>query len=1184
MSKSPMESLLNDKMIMANLKTLDHIPSTTLRLRSVPPLEDLHATINHIENSQGLEGAGPMVAEGTGLEAIVLAFGRPTLLIQDNTFAVPELPEWRLRLEPVRTGIDRIIPSIGRIEIKRLPDDMHLGTGWLLTEDIIVTNRHVAAFFSNGSGRTATMAKDPFDRNLKAQIDFREEHARSEAVEHEVVEIVWVEQFDPNLPDMALLKIKRNNFLPPPIELLATLPKPDEAVIAVIGYPAWDYRNDASVMARIFGDIYGVKRLAPGFVTGADENFIFQHDCTTLGGNSGSVIIDTTTGKAVGLHYAGEFGVCNYAVCAQKIQERLSDLNIQVQVPASYARLSDLQAEPSQEAVVPPETYADRNGYQRQFVPGTPVIEPGFDAIADDLTTLADGSGTELKYTHFSVWMNRQRRLAICAAVNIDGTRLKRFSRRRDKWLHDSRIDQSLQIGNELYKHNKLDRGHLVRRLDPVWGDEEEARKAMEDTFHYTNAAPQHKGLNQVTWLELEDYILDNASAHELKLTVFTGPVFKTGDRSYREVDLPEEFWKIVVMSRCSDDGNASPVATAYLLSQTDLLSNIEFAFGPYRTWQVPVRMIEARTRIDFSALYAYDPMETAGLQEAMVRPQEINNWQDIVIEASAPETGDLAPSPGLTRICNTIRKVQRSFSLDYIVEFADHPPVDLMSRIESVLPATALTENVFAQDPRFVRIKFPGALASQVDLNPFELVEPLLKALEAEGVEPDLSTDYFLQEPETGLESTKEFGCWVGNSEQPPNDYAWALRKMKVPDAWAYSQKQGRPSQGDGILIAQPDTGITDHSELNEAMDETRWADLLNGGKPFDPLESNDPFDNPGHGTGTGSVVISRGTVEEETTGAPGSVTGSAPKARLVPIRCIESVIRITQSRVARAIEHAVESGCHVITMSLGGLWSRSLASAVHKAIDNNLIVLAAAGNCVKTVVWPARYKRCIAVAGSNLHDKTWKGSCRGPAVDISAPAQHVYRASRKKEDAEPNKFGPGEGTSFAVALTAGVAAMWLAHHGRENLINSLASGERLQDRFIRLAQENATIPEGWDHGKYGAGVVNADELLKAGLGEQNGGFEAMKAFRTESPLDSEVADAAGELFAEFTGNDEEAPVNKALFQHHGLELIWLTFENRKTEAGLEAASMIRPSDALLQELSKPENNKIARAIGFDA
>jgi hypothetical protein len=529
------------------------------------------------------------------------------------------------------------------------------------------------------------------------------------------------------------------------------------------------------------------------------------------------------------------------------------------------------------------------------------------------------------------------------------------------------------------------------------------------------------------------------------------------------------------------------------------------------------------------------------------------------------------------------LRAAQRNNSLDYIAEFTGEPPADIKGRVGRILPGVAVeVERVFANDPRFIRIKLPGIDPRQLGASPFELVQPLRDVLGAVSVEPDLPTDYCPERPDAqdrALESTDLLGCWVGE-QGVPDTPAWVLDNIRVPAAWAYSVTEGQKAKGEGILIAQPDTGVTDHPELDGAIDRTRWFDLLDGGDPIDPLQPNDPLDNPGHGTGTGSVVISR---------EAGVVTGSAPGASLVPIRCIESVARLTQSRVARAIEHAVDTGCHVITMSLGGLWSRALAVAVTKAIDSNVIVLAAAGNCVRLVVWPARFERCLAVAGSNILDGTWKGSCRGTAVDIAAPAQHVWRASRKQNETSPAAVGPGEGTSFAVALTAGVAALWLAHHGRPKLIESLGPNERLQDRFVRLLREAARVPgNGWDSSEFGAGIVDAKALLEAGIGgpvpgpDLVAGLEAVAAPRRATPLDADEAAAAREFLTEAAGGLEATAMDETLLDRHGLELIWLTLERQRHKGVLEVASPVPLSGALRQDLAKPENRAVARVIGF--
>lgn len=233
--------------------------------------------------------------------------------------------------------------------------------------------------------------------------------------------------------------------------------------------------------------------------------------------------------------------------------------------------------------------------------------------MAEDSAKLKDGSNI-LHYVHFSVVMRQSRGLAYFTAVNIDGNTIRREIRRIDKWSLDSRISRKYQYGNEVYKNNDLDKGHLVRRLDPVWGEMEVARQANLDSFYYTNSAPQHKNLNQKIWLGLEDYLLGNAQNHGLKVSVFTGPVFRDEDQVYREKYLiPADFWKVVVMVK--KDGTLS--ATAYIQTQQDMIENLEFFFGEYKTYQVPVQQIEELTGLDFGDLYLHDPLhaiESTGL------------------------------------------------------------------------------------------------------------------------------------------------------------------------------------------------------------------------------------------------------------------------------------------------------------------------------------------------------------------------------------------------------------------------------------------------------------------------------------------------------------------------------------------------------------------------------------------
>lgn len=173
----------------------------------------------------------------------------------------------------------------------------------------------------------------------------------------------------------------------------------------------------------------------------------------------------------------------------------------------------------------------------------------------------------------------------------------------------------------------------LVRRLDPAWGASSVVAKlSNDDTFHFTNCSPQHQDFNQhqSLWAGLDDYILDNADNRDFKVSVFSGPLFAVDDDAYRGVNLPRQFWKVVVMVK--ETGALS--VTAYLLSQEALIAGLEvapeaFSYGAYRTFQVPVRQLEELTRLSFDSLVDADPL--GGLEAAFV-PRPIQRPQQMVL------------------------------------------------------------------------------------------------------------------------------------------------------------------------------------------------------------------------------------------------------------------------------------------------------------------------------------------------------------------------------------------------------------------------------------------------------------------------------------------------------------------------------------------------------------------------
>jgi endonuclease G, mitochondrial len=259
------------------------------------------------------------------------------------------------------------------------------------------------------------------------------------------------------------------------------------------------------------------------------------------------------------------------------------------------------------EQMKPDPDLASREGYRADFLKDFPLPLPAlgpkiakFAAVNRDAE---DGDDPhELKYHHFSIVMNKSRKLAFYTACNIDGRKAKKLDRNTDElgdyvpkdftidrnpegaeasetWFVDDRIDPSAQTDPKTqYAGQKvpgfptkakgrmprmLQRGHLVRRMDPVWGPDGIARSAEADTFFVTNCTPQFGAFNMgtgkslgvtgdgtgggVLWRALEDHVLGNAVESKLKVTCFTGPIFRQKDPEWRGIRIPLRFWKICV-------------------------------------------------------------------------------------------------------------------------------------------------------------------------------------------------------------------------------------------------------------------------------------------------------------------------------------------------------------------------------------------------------------------------------------------------------------------------------------------------------------------------------------------------------------------------------------------------------------------------------------------------------------
>jgi endonuclease G len=185
--------------------------------------------------------------------------------------------------------------------------------------------------------------------------------------------------------------------------------------------------------------------------------------------------------------------------------------------------------------------YANRRGFDPTFLGDVTVGLPKVDGRKLKATELLPA----LRYQHFSVRLHKRRKLAAFTAVNISGQdRYQRTGREKDSWEDDPRA-AGFQTTQPAYKA-PFQRGHLVMRLDPVWGRTDVAERAEADTFHWTNCAPQHRRLNSPWWLSVETHVLETARVMRQRVSVFSGPVFSSRDPLLRGVRVPLAYWKVI--------------------------------------------------------------------------------------------------------------------------------------------------------------------------------------------------------------------------------------------------------------------------------------------------------------------------------------------------------------------------------------------------------------------------------------------------------------------------------------------------------------------------------------------------------------------------------------------------------------------------------------------------------------
>jgi endonuclease G len=290
------------------------------------------------------------------------------------------------------------------------------------------------------------------------------------------------------------------------------------------------------------------------------------------------------------------------------------------------------------------------NGYDRDFL-SRRITLPKDDTRKSHQAKLIGKSSTILNYTHFSIVFDADRRFARFTAVNIDGSRLIRNSGVSKSWRRDGRIDVEIQPDDAFYKESIavekvfFQRGHLVRRVDPSWGTAPEAKRAVEDTFHFTNAAPHVGAFNDTIWGNLEDYLLEKCDTTLKRMTVFSGPIFRSTDPTNYGIERPKgpytvpiDYWKVAVIQKTPDTIAAAGFVVGHgtLLDRLRDEEKVFTGLHPYSPSelvdngiQTKIEIIEEETGLSFGTLKDFDSV--AGL-EATFHSRPLRTFSDIII------------------------------------------------------------------------------------------------------------------------------------------------------------------------------------------------------------------------------------------------------------------------------------------------------------------------------------------------------------------------------------------------------------------------------------------------------------------------------------------------------------------------------------------------------------------------
>jgi serine protease len=318
----------------------------------------------------------------------------------------------------------------------------------------------------------------------------------------------------------------------------------------------------------------------------------------------------------------------------------------------------------------------------------------------------------------------------------------------------------------------------------------------------------------------------------------------------------------------------------------------------------------------------------------------------------------------------------------------------------------------------------------------------------------------------------------------------------LNAPGAWDILRQRG-VGGGRGARVAVLDTGVAymnKKPQFHKSPDFTR-SQFLPG---YDFVDKDrEPLDEDGHGTHVA------GTIGERTGNGIG-LTGLAPRAKIMPVRVLDSEGFGTARDIARGIRYAASHRAQVINMSFEfslGVNScgkiKGICAAVKYAFKKGALVVAAAGNeNGEPVAFPAGAPHVIGVGRTTKDACLASDSRTGAGLDLVAPGGGFPLLSTCGGD-DPvftrgvpifqlTFIGPGftnfgypggyEGTSMAAAHVSGVAAMVIA----SRVVGSSPAGVECQLE-ASARRTDAQLGQPYDPRLFGAGLVDAAAAVRA-------------------------------------------------------------------------------------------------------